>query len=162
MSQNESTNQNTGTTVLAEVASALQGSTGDVRTRLVGMLTEREVGRRVDLLDKALTKRAALQQEVNAIRMPEKKIFTLVDGKMVETLAVVTYTPEEAKKYAEDKKAFDKKVKEATDKLATFEKVLEVCFVGDPQDAGALGKALEKLGKLVSGKDAPAEDSEQK
>lgn len=160
MSQNENTNQSTGTTVLAEVASALQGSTGDVRTRLVGMLTEREVTRRVDLLDKALTKRAALQQELNSLRMPEKKTFTLVDGKMVESTVPVAYTPEEAKKYAEDKKAFDKKVKEATDKLATFEKVLETAFVGDSSSPEALGRAFDKLGKLVSGKDAPAENAE--
>jgi hypothetical protein len=112
------------------------------------------------LLDKALTKRAALQQEVNSIRMPEKKIFTLVDGKMVESTVPVTYTPEEAKKYAEDKKAFDKKLKEATDKLAGFDKVLEVCFVGDANDPNALGRAFDKLGKLVSGKDAPAENAE--
>lgn len=160
MSQNESTSQNTATTVLAEVAGALNSSSESVHRRLVTALVERELVKRVDLLDKGLNKRAQLQQEVNAIRMPEKKVFNLVDGKMVESTVPVTYTPEEAKKYAEDKKAFDKKLKEATDKLAGFEKVLEVCFVGDPNDPNALSRAFDKLSKLVSGKDTPAETNE--
>jgi hypothetical protein len=161
MSQNSDTKQATGTNVLAEVATALQASTGDVRKRLVHALTERELVKRVDLLDKALTKRTQLQQELNSLRLPTKKAFKLVDGKMVESEEVVTYTPEEAKKYAEDLKAHTKKVKEATEKLANFDKVLEVAFVGDSTNPDALGKAFDKLGKMVSGKDTPAEEASE-
>lgn len=160
MSQNSNT-PSTGASVLAEVAAALQGSSPQVRSRLVAALTERELVKRVDLLDKALVKRAQLEQELRSLRLPEKKAFQLVDGVMKEVAAVVTYTPEEAKKYAEDKKAHDKKVKEATEKLANFDKVLESAFNGDPENPEALAKAFEKLSKQLSGKDAaPAEASE--
>jgi hypothetical protein len=126
---------------------------------LVHALTERELSRRVDLLDKALVKQAQLQSELNSLRFPEKKAFKLVDGKMVEV--EVTYTPEEAKKFAEDLKAHQKKVKDATEKLANFEKVLEAAFVGDPGNPEALGKAFDKLAKVLSGKDAPAGSSSE-
>lgn len=146
MSQNNDTNQSTGAGVLVEVASALQASTGEVRTRLVKALTERELVKRVDLLDKALVKRAQLHGELNNIRPPTKKSFALVDGKMVEVQAV--YTPEEVKKHAEEMKQHAKKLKEATEKLAKFDKLLESAFNGAAEE---LEKAFAKLGKAVSG-----------
>ena len=146
MSQNNDTNQSTGATVLAEVAAALGASTGEVRTRLVKALTERELVKRVDLLDKALVKRAALANELNSIRPPGKKAHALVDGKMTEVQAV--YSPEEVKKYNDDLKAYNKKRKEAEEKLAKFDKVLETCFSGQSEE---LEKAFAKLGKAVSG-----------
>lgn len=146
MSQNNDTSQSTGASVLAEVANALQASTGEVRSRLVKALTERELVKRVDLLDKALVKRAQLQNEVNSIRPPGKKNFALVDGKMVEVQAV--YTPEEVKKHTEETKQFNKKLKEAQEKLSKFDKLLETAFSGSPEE---LDKAFAKLGKAVSG-----------
>lgn len=146
MSQNTDTNQSTGASVLAEVAAALGASTGEVRGRLVKALTERELVKRVDLLDKALVKRAQLQNELNGIRPPGKKAHALVDGKMVEVQAV--YTPEEVKKYNDELKAFNKKLKEAQEKLAKFDKLLETAFSGAPEE---LDKAYAKLGKAVSG-----------
>lgn len=150
MSQSTESNQtNTATGVLAEVATALAGAAGETRSRLVKVLTERELVKRVDLLDKALVKRTQLQAEVNAIRPPGKKAFALVDGQMKEVTAV--YTPEEKKKFDEETKQYNKKLKEANEKLSKFEKLLEVAFVGDPNDAEALSKAYAKLGKAIAG-----------
>lgn len=150
MSQNNDTNQtSTGAGVLAEVASALRGSTGEVRTRLVKALTERELLKRVDLLDKALVKRGQLQNELNGIRPPGKKHFALVDGNMVEVQAV--YTPEEVKKHKEEQKQYTKKLKEATDKLANFDKTLEAAFGAGPDGTEKLEGAFAKLAKLVAG-----------
>jgi len=150
MSQNNDSNQtSTGTGVLAEVASVLQGSTGEVRTRLVKALTERELVKRVDLLDKALVKRGQMQNELNGIRPPGKKNFALVDGNMVEVQAV--YTPEEVKKHKEDMKQHAKKLKEATEKLANFDKTLEAAFGAGPDGTEKLDGAFAKLGKLVAG-----------
>lgn len=146
MSQNNDTKQSTGATVLAEVAAALGASAGDVRTRLVKALTERELVKRVDLLDKALVKRAQLANELRAIQPPGKKAFALVDGKMVEVQAV--YSPDEKKKHDEDTKQYNKKLKEANEKLAKFDSLLETAFSGAPEE---LEKAFAKLGKAVSG-----------
>ncbi len=161
MSQNSDTTnqQSTGSNVLAEVADALKASPTEVRTRLVKALTERELAKRVDLLDKALTKRAQLQTELNSIRMPTKKVFKLVDGKMVEAQVELTYSPEEAKKYNEDLKQHNKKVKEATEKLAKFDKTLEAAFGGEGADK--LTDAFAKLAKLVSGGSVESDDSEK-
>lgn len=161
MSQNTESNQtSTATGVLAEVATVLAGAAGETRSRLVKVLTERELVKRVDLLDKALVKRTQLQNELNAIRPPGKKAHALVDGKMVEVQAV--YTPEEVKKYNDELKQHNKKLKEATEKLAKFEKLLELAMVGDPNDAEALSKAYAKLGKAVTGGgDAGGDDSDK-
>lgn len=159
MSQNNDSNQTgTGASVLAEVASALQGSTGEVRTRLVKALTERELVNRVNALDGGLKKRAQLQSELNNIRPPGKKNFALVDGKMVEVQAV--YTPEEVKKHNEEFKQYSKKLKEAQEKLAKFDKLLETAFAGAPEE---LEKAFAKLAKATSGGggDSGGDDSEK-
>lgn len=150
MSQSNDSNQtSTGAGVLAEVAAALQGSTGDVRGRLVKALTERELVKRVDLLDKALAKRAQLQNELNGIRPPGKKNFALVEGNMVEVQAV--YTPEEVKKHKEEMKQHLKKHKEATEKLAKFDKALEAAFGAGPDGTEKLAEAFAKLTKQVAG-----------
>jgi len=162
MSQNNDTSQtSTGAGVLAEVASALQASTGEVRTRLVKALTERELVKRVDLLDKALVKRAQLQNELNAIRPPSKKIFKLVDGKMQEVEAF--YTQDEVKKFNEETKQHAKKLKEATEKLAKFDKALEAAFGAGPDGTEKLTEAFAKLTKQVAGGggDSSGDDSEK-
>ena len=135
MSQNEESKVSTGQSVIAEVADALKNSAGEVRGRLVKALTERELAKRVELLDKALVKRAQLSGELNKIR--PKKAFTLVDGKMQEVPAV--YTEEESKQ-------FNKQVKEAREKLEKFDAVLEAAF------ANADKESFAKLTNLVGGK----------
>ena len=160
MSQSNDTNQtNTGTDVLAEVAGALRASTGEVRTRLVKALTERELVKRVDLLDKALVKRGQLQNELNAIRPPGKKNFALVDGNMVEVQAV--YTPEEVKKHKEEHKQYTKKLKEATEKLSKFDKALEAAFGAGPDGTEKLTEAFAKLAKQVAGGGGESSDEEK-
>lgn len=161
MSQSNDSNQtSTGANVLAEVADALKGSTGEVRTRLVRALTERELVKRVDLLDKALVKRGQLQNELNGIRPPGKKNFALVDGNMVEVQAV--YTPDEVKKHKEEFKQYQKKQKEATEKLAKFDKALEAAFGAGPDGAEKLSEAFAKLTKQVAGGgDSGGDDSEK-
>jgi hypothetical protein len=103
----------------------------------------------VDLLDKALVKRAQLQNELNAIRPPGKKNFALVDGQMVEVQAV--YTPDEVKKHKEELKQYQKKHKEATEKLSKFDKALEAAFGAGPDGTEKLTEAFAKLTKQVAG-----------
>lgn len=151
MSQNEESKVSTSQGVLAEVADALKNSNGTVRTKLVHTLTERELVKRVDTLDKALVKRAQLQLELNKFRMPTKKVFKLVDGQMVEANVEITYSPEEAKKYNEEVKQFNKQLKEATEKLQKFDNALEKAFAGE---------GFDKLTGLVAGKEPDAAASE--
>jgi hypothetical protein len=127
----------------------------------VRALTERELVKRVEVLDKAIVKRAALQNELNAIRPPGKKAFVLQsDGKMAEVQPV--YTADEKKKYDEELKQYNKKLKEATEKLGNFDKLLESAFVGDPADSESLTKAFAKLGKVVQGGgDSGSNDSDK-
>lgn len=160
MSQNnDTTNQtSTGASVLAEVAGALRASPPEIRSRLVQVLTEREKVKRVDLLDKALVKRAQLQNELNAIRPPGKKAHALVDGKMVEVQAV--YTPEEVKKFNEETKAYNKKLKEATEKLAKFDKTLEAAFGSEGEDK--VESAYAKLAKQIAGGGGGSDSDEEK
>lgn len=150
MSQNEDTKVSTGTAVLAEVADALKASAPAVRSRLVSALTEREVAKRVDMLDKALVKRAQLQTEVYKIKPPGKKLFKLVDGQMQEVEAV--FTPEEVKKFNDDTKQYNKLLKEATEKLQKFDAALESAFAGE---------GFEKLAKQLGGGGNDSEKSEE-
>ena len=145
MSQNEESKKSTGMAVIAEVADALATSAPTVRSRLVSTLTERELARRVDLLDKALVKRDQVQKEVYMVKKPGKPNNKVVaaDGTVTETLA--TYTPEEYKKLEEDTKKYNKALKEAQDKLAKFDALLETAFT-EPSD-----KVFEKLEKQVKG-----------
>lgn len=135
MSQNEDTKVNTTSAVLAGVADALKGSTDSVKTRLQSLLVEREVAKRVDLLDKGLAKLRELKREVDKIR--PKKVFD------VETLKEVpgtTLTAEEAKN-----------LKAAREKVTKLENALEKAFAG---------QEFDKLSNLVAGKETPA-DAEQ-
>lgn len=143
MSQNEDVKENTGRTVLAEVADALGKSASNVRTRLVSVLTERELAKRVDLLDKALVKRQALFIEVKKMK-PKTLCVLAEDGTTTQVPAPVT---------AEEAKKFQKALKEAKEKLEKFDVLLEKAFTGAEQDS------FDKLAKQVSGKeDAPSEE----
>jgi hypothetical protein len=145
MSQNEESKKSTGMAVIAEVADALATSAPTVRSRLITTLTERELSRRVDLLDKALVKRDSLQKEIYMVKAPGKPANKVVaaDGTITEVPA--TYTPEEFKKLEDDKKKYQKALKEANEKLAKFDAVLEAAFT-EPTD-----KVFEKLEKQVKG-----------
>jgi len=153
MSQNEESKKSTGMAVIAEVADALATSAPEIRQRLVSLRLEREKVRRTDLLDKALVKRDQLQKEVYMIKAPGKKLFTIVDGKNVEVTPV--YTQEELKKLEEDMKKYNKALKEATDKLAKFDALLEGAFT-QPSD-----KVFEKLEKQVKGAGGDDSDSSE-
>ena len=98
--------------VLNEVAERLKNSGPVVRESLINLMTNREVTRRMELLDKACAKHRELIKEANKARRPEKKGFKLVDGKMQE--AETVFTKEEAD-------AYSKAVKEAEEKLTKLE-----------------------------------------
>lgn len=150
MSQNEESKVSTAVGVLAEVADALKGSAASVKSRLVTALTERELVKRVDMLDKALVKREQLNVEVRKIRPPGKKLFKLVDGQMQEVEAV--FTPDEVKKFNEDTKQYNKLLKEATEKLQKFDNALESAFAGE---------GFEKLAKQLGGGGNDSDKSEE-
>jgi len=133
MSQNEDTKVSTHQTVLAEVADALKASTQDVKQRVRGVLVEREIAKRVDLLDKGLAKLREAKGEVNKIRPPVS--FT-ADGTKVEG----TFS-----------KADFEVLKKAKEKVAKLESALEKAFAGEEFD---------KLSGLVGGKEAPVTESE--
>lgn len=138
--------------VLAEVASALENSAGEVRALLVQTLTTREKSRRVDLLDKALVKRDQLQKEIYKLngakpgKAPLKQLGA--DGTVTEIPAV--YTPEEFKKYEAELKDYNKKVKEATERVDKFDSVLEECFIVPTN------KSFDKLAAMVNSKGEPS------
>ena len=125
-------------TVLAEVASALDKMAEEARSRLRTTLIEREMTRRVDLLDKALVKRQQLFVEVKKLR-PQKLFKINEDGTSTEVDAPVT--ADEAKKFA-------KALKEAKEKLEKFDTLLEKAFTNPDKDT------FDKLGKQVAGKDS--------
>lgn len=133
MSQNSDSPQTpTGTTVLAEVADALKGASGAVKQRLVDALVERELVKRVDMLDKALLKRRDLARELAKIQ--PKKTYKFVGPDQVEVES--TYTAEEAKQ-------FQKTLKDATEKVTKFDAALEAAFQGN---------GFDKLAQLLGGK----------
>lgn len=152
MSQNEESKGSTGQAVLAEVAGALTASASDVRTRLVRALTERELARRVDVLDKALVKRDQLQKEVYKMKLPSKPAVKILnaDGSFTEQPA--TYTAEEAKKHTEEIKAYQKVLKEANEKLEKFDALMEEAFTAPTQ------KTFDKLTAQVTGKSETASE----
>lgn len=131
----------------------MAGSADEVRNLLVQSRIERVRTKRVDILDKALGKRDQLQSEVFAIKPPGKKAFTVdAEGKSVEIPAV--YTQDELKKLEEDRKQYNKKLKEATEKLQKFDDLLEQAMT-QPSD-----KVFEKLAKMVDGKGSEEAASE--
>ena len=154
MSQNEESKKSTGLGVIAEVADALATSAPEVRDLLVATRVKREKDRRVALLDKALEKRDSFQKEIYMVKKPGKPANKVVaaDGTVTETPA--TYTPEEYKKLEEDTKKYNKALKEATDKLAKFDALLESAFT-QPSD-----KVFDKLEKQVKG-GGGSDDSEK-
>lgn len=159
MSQNTDTSNQTSTAgdVLAEVAGALKASVAEVRGRLTKKLVEKKLVVRVDLLEKGLEKKAQLQNEVNAIKPPVKKVFKLVDGKMQEVEA--TYTQEEVKKHESETKAYNKKLKEATEKLNKFSNLLDAALSG--ADPDKLEETYAKLAKAVGGGNVDEEEKKE-
>lgn len=142
--------------LLAEVAGALKGSVEAVRGAVVKTLVDKEKNNRVSILLKGLEKKAQLQNELKAIKPPSKKVFKLVDGKMQEVEA--TYTQDEVKKFNEETKAFNKKLKEATDKFNKFANLLDTALAGaDPEK---LEETYAKLAKAVGG--GNVDDEEKK
>ena len=133
MSQNEEQKVNTGMTVLAEVADALDKMAEEGRNRLKSVLIEREMTRRVDLLDKALVKRQQLLVEVKKLR-PTKMFKLNEDGTSTEVDAPVT---------AEEAKKFTNAVKEAKEKLEKFDALLEKAFTNPDKDT------FDKLSKQL-------------
>lgn len=136
MNENEKSKAHTAQTVLAEVASVLEGASGDVRSKLVSLLTDRVVTTRVELLDKALVKRKDLAKEVEKIR--PKKVFN-ADG----SEAPGTFTNEEFQS-----------LKKAKDKLGHFDSALEQAFAGD---AKGFEKLTQAMGNNPNSAPAPAE-----
>lgn len=120
-------------TLQEEVAGILKDGSEHVKGKLRDLLVEREVSKRVDLLDKGMNKLRELKREVDKIRPPT--VFNGV-GEKVEG----TFTKEE----------WQKKV-QAKEKVAKLEKLLENAFAG--QD-------FDKLSQMVSGKDAPTTNGE--
>lgn len=132
MSQGEESKVSTSVNVLVEVADALKESAPELRKRLVTTLTERELVKRVDLLDKGLAKLKELKKAVDKFR--PKKLFD-ADGKEVPG----TYSEDEVKN-----------LKKAKENLAKLEGALEKAFAG---------QEFDKLAGLVSGKESPAEEA---
>lgn len=120
----------TTSTVLAEVADALKASPDQVKSRVRDLLVEREVSKRVDMLDKGLAKLREFKSEVNKVRAP------------------VTYTLSGEKVEGNLSKADFETLKKAREKLAKLENALEKAFAG---------QEFDKLAGLVGGKEAPAE-----
>ncbi|CAB4196758.1 hypothetical protein UFOVP1290_278 [uncultured Caudovirales phage] len=126
MSQNEDTKTNVAQTVLAEVADVLKTSPTTVRSRLVSSLVEREVTRRVDLLDKGLNKLKTAKKELDKVK-PDVETFSEAGEKLTATFSKV--------KFEERKKAL-----EVFEKLS---KAVEAAF------AGEAGDCFNKLEELV-------------
>lgn len=122
--QQEDTKQSATTSVLAEVASILKNSAPTVKDRLVAALTERELVKRVDLLDKALVKLRDFKKEVDKIKPQDQ--FDL-DGNKVATFL--------SKQQHED-------LKKAKEKVQKLEKAFEKALAGEEFD---------KLSNLVAG-----------
>lgn len=120
----------TTTSVLAEVADALKASPDAVKSRVRDLLVEREVSKRVDLLDKGLAKLREFKNEVSKVRPP------------------VSYTADGFKVEGNFSKADFETLKKAKEKLAKLEGALEKAFAG---------QEFDKLAGLVGGKEAPAE-----
>jgi hypothetical protein len=131
MSQNENTKPSAAQGVLVEVADALRNSSQTVRSRLVTALTERELVKRVDLLDKGLAKLKEVKKEVDKIRPAD-----MFDGDGNKVPGHFTKQQHE-------------ELKKAKEKFAKLEKAVEKAFAGEEFD---------KLANLVAGKGGDDED----
>jgi hypothetical protein len=130
MSQDSDTKVSTTSSVLVEVADALKASPDQVKSRVRDLLVEREVSKRVDLLDKGLAKLREAKNEVSKVRPP------------------VSYTADGTKVEGNFSKADFENLKKARDKVTKLEGALEKAFAG---------QEFDKLAGLVGGKEAPAE-----
>lgn len=131
MSQNENTKPSAAQGVLVEVADALRNSSQTVRSRLVTALTERELVKRVDLLDKGLAKLKEVKKEVDKIRPAD--MFDAEGNKVPGHFT----------------KQQHEELKKAKEKFAKLEKAVEKAFAGEEFD---------KLANLVAGKGGDDED----
>ena len=113
-------------TLQEEVATILKDGSDHVKGKLRDLLVEREVSKRVELLDKGMNKLRELRREVDKIRPP-----TVYNGAGEKVEG--NFTNEEWQKK-----------KQAQEKVVKLEKTLENAFAG--QD-------FDKLASLVSGKD---------
>lgn len=112
--------------VLSEVSEALKGSPDTVRCRLKSALVERELAKRVELLDKALSKLGEQRKDILKMK-PDVETFSEDGVKLPGTFSKAKF--EEKKKAAE-----------AMDKL---QKAVEAALLGESPDAFA------KLGELI-------------
>lgn len=110
--------------MLVEVADVLKASSGTVRTRLRDVLVERELVKRVELLDKALVKRRDLVKELDKIR-PED-MFDAQGGKVPGNFT----------------KSQHEQRKKAQERLTKFDAALERAFSGE---------GFDKLAQFVAG-----------
>jgi|SRR5579885_1435319 len=134
MSQNENTKPSAAQGVLAEVADALRNSPQTVRSRLVTALTERELAKRVDLLDKGLAKLKEVKKEVDKIRPAD--MFDSEGNKVPGHFT----------------KQQHEELKKAKEKFAKLERAVEKAFAGEEFD---------KLANLVAGKGGDDEDKSE-
>lgn len=121
MTQNDDTKTTVTTntasvSVLTDAAEAVKNATGDVRTRLVNMLVERELTSRVEVLDKALNKLKDVRKELQKLK-PDQ-VAMAADGTKTET-------------YSEAKWKERAKVQEDLTKL---EKAVEAALAGESFD----------------------------
>ena len=110
--------QTVTSTVLSEVAEQLKNSAPAVQDQLKKVLVERELNKRVDILDKALTKLSELKRDVSKVK-PDVETFN-EDGTKVSAL------------FSKAKLEERKKAQEALDKLT---KLIEVALSPTPGDA---------------------------
>ena len=134
MSQNENSKTNAAQSVLVEVADALKASATTVRSRLVASLTEREVAKRVDMLDKALVKLREFKKDVDKVRPTD--LFD-ADGNKVPG----HFTKQQ-----------HEELKKAKEKLARLESAVEKAFAGE---------GFDKLANLVAGKSAEEDEKSE-
>lgn len=134
MSQNENTKPNAAQSVLAEVADALKASPATVRSRLVASLTEREVAKRVDMLDKALAKLKEQKREMDKVRPAD--MFDAEGNKVPGHFT----------------KQQHEELKKSKEKFSKLEFAVEKAFAGE---------GFDKLAGLVAGKSSEDEDKSE-
>lgn len=117
--------------VLVEVAESLKQSSPVVKDRLVSVLVERELVKRVDLLDKGLVKLRELKRDLDKIRPVDK--FT-ADGQKVPG----DFTKQEFET-----------LKKAREKFTKLESALQKAFEG---------QEFDKLSNLVAGKETTTDN----
>lgn len=130
MSQNSEVKDSTTNNVLVAVADALNGSPNELQQRVKTLLVERELSKRVELLDKGMAKLRELKRELDKIRPP------------------VSYTLDGTKVEGNFSKTEFESLKLAREKVSKLEAVLEKAWAG---------QEFDKLAGLVGGKEPAAE-----